>query len=173
MAVMKRLMIVLALVIAPLIIGLLFTYDFIKIDWVSLMEIQPSYKWQEDPLPVPARSVPVQGTYNDPAQAAPVNPYLPTENSLARGKYFYDIDCALCHGPAGKGNGFISVYLTVKKPTDLTSAKVVNLKDGEIFLTISNGIEGAMPDLRLNLPDEEMRWSVVNYVRQLQKNTGK
>jgi mono/diheme cytochrome c family protein len=169
MAVMKRLVIVLALVLIPLFLGLLFTYDIIKIDWISFMEIQPSYNTQEDPLPMPASSIPIQGDYNNAALGAPVNPHAATENSLARGKYFYDINCALCHGPQGQGNGFISVYLTVTKPADLTSAKVVNLKDGEIFLTISNGIEGAMPNLRLNLPDEEMRWAVVDYVRQLQK----
>jgi hypothetical protein len=35
MAVMKRLIIVLLLVSMPLIIGLLFTYEIIKIDWIS------------------------------------------------------------------------------------------------------------------------------------------
>jgi len=171
MAIIKRLIIVLVLVITPLVLGLLFTYDIIKIDWISFMEIQPSYNPQEDPLPVPERSVPIQGDYNNPALGAPVNPVPATENSLARGKYFYETDCALCHGPQGKGNGFIAVYLTERKPTDLTAARVVNLNDGEIFLTISNGIEDAMPDLRMNLPDEEMRWSVVNYVRELQKTS--
>jgi len=61
MAVLKRLIIVLGLAVTPLLIGLLFTYDILKIEWISFMEIQPSFIAQEDPLPLPARSVPVQG----------------------------------------------------------------------------------------------------------------
>ena len=69
MAVMKRLAIILALLAAPLIIGLLFTYDIIKIEWISFMEIQPSFRPQEDPLPMPARSVRLTGPCEgDPAQ---------------------------------------------------------------------------------------------------------
>ncbi len=45
----------------------------------------------------------------------------------------------------------------------------MTLSDGELFVVISNGVDGAMPSLRQNLPDEEMRWAVVNYVRSLQK----
>jgi hypothetical protein len=39
----------------------LFMFDIIKIDWVSFMEIQPSYRAMEDPLPPPSQSVPVEG----------------------------------------------------------------------------------------------------------------
>ena len=31
----------------------LFTYDVIKIDWISFMEVQDSFRPMEDPLPVP------------------------------------------------------------------------------------------------------------------------
>ncbi len=88
MAIIKRILIFLGLASAPLLLGLLITYDFIKVDWVSMMEIQPSYKAQEAPLPMPERSVPVQGAYNSAVLGAPVNPYEATENSLARGKHF-------------------------------------------------------------------------------------
>jgi mono/diheme cytochrome c family protein len=168
MAIIKRLIIVLVVLSMPLVLGLLFTYDIIKIDWISFMEIQPSYNPQEDPLPLPARSVPIQGAYNSAFLGVPTNPIPATENSLARGKYFYDINCAICHAANGSGKTFLSTYLRERPPADLTGERVVNLSDGEIFLTISNGIEGAMPNLRQNLPEEEMRWSVVNYVRSLQ-----
>lgn len=169
MAVIKRLIIVLGLVVTPLLLGLLFTYDIIKIDWISMMEIQPSYNPQEDPLPMPARSVPIQGAYNDPNLGAPVNPIEASENSLARGKYFYDINCAICHGPQGNGQSGMAVYFRQRPARNLLDADIVSRSDGEIFLVISNGIEGAMPAMKQNLPDEEMRWSVVNYVRQLQQ----
>jgi len=53
---------------------LLFTYDVIKIDWLSFMEIQPSYKPMEAPLPVPPGSIPVEGAAYVPGMGAPVNP---------------------------------------------------------------------------------------------------
>jgi mono/diheme cytochrome c family protein len=169
MAVMKRLIIVLVVVSLPLMLGLLFTYEIIKIDWISFMEIQPVAQPQRDPLPLPARSVPVQGAYISQQLGAPENPFEANENSVARGQYFYDISCTPCHGAQGQGNGPFSAFLRDRPPSNLTDAQAVNLSDGEIFVIISNGIEGAMPPMRYNLPDEEMRWSVVNYVRSLQQ----
>ena len=169
MAVIKRIIIFLVLASAPLLLGLLVTYDIIKVDWVSMMEIQPSYKPQEAPLPMPARSVPVQGAYNSAVLGPPLNPYEATENSLARGKHFYDIACQPCHGNTGQGNGPFSPFIQPRKPVSLLEGRPVNLSDGELFIVISNGVDGAMPSLRQNLPNEEMRWAVVNYVRSLQK----
>ena len=40
---------------------LLFAYDIVKVEWISFMEIQPSYKPMEDPLPPPPDSIPVEG----------------------------------------------------------------------------------------------------------------
>ena len=82
----KRLLMILGGVALPLLVGLLFTYDVIKIDWISFMEIQPSFNPQEDPLPLPARSVPVQGAAYIAELGAPVNPVAADEASLARGK---------------------------------------------------------------------------------------
>jgi mono/diheme cytochrome c family protein len=169
MAVMKRLIIVLVVVSMPMLLGLLFTYEVIKIDWISFMEIQPSGQPQRDPLPMPARSVPVQGAYIRAELGAPENPYEATENSIARGKYFYDISCQPCHGAQGQGNGPFAPFLRQNPPSSLLTEDTINLSDGEIFVIISEGIEGAMPAMRYNLPDEEMRWTVVNYVRSLQQ----
>ena len=44
----------------------------------------------------------------------------------------------------------------------------MTLSDGELFMTITNGVEGKMPHLRENFPEAKMRWDVVNYVRSLQ-----
>jgi mono/diheme cytochrome c family protein len=168
MAIIKRLLIVLVVLSMPLILGLLFTYDIIKIEWISFMEIQPSYNWQEDPLPLPARSIPIEGPAYIPELAAPVNPIPVSENSLARGKFYYDINCAICHGARGNGQSTIRAFLQERPPFNLLEDRSRNLSDGEIFLVITNGIEGAMPALKQNLPETEMRWSVVNYLRSLQ-----
>ncbi len=73
----KRLFIVLGILVCPLILGLLITYQVIKVDWISFMEIQPSYTSMEDPLPLPPESVPVQGAAYVPGLGAPVNPVPP------------------------------------------------------------------------------------------------
>jgi hypothetical protein len=60
MGVLKRLIIVLALAAAPLGLGLLFTYDIIKIDWVSFMEIQNSFSAARRGTKLPAASATVR-----------------------------------------------------------------------------------------------------------------
>jgi mono/diheme cytochrome c family protein len=170
MAIVKRLILVMVLIASPLIVGLLFTYDVIKIDWVSGMEIQPDYRPMEDPLPLPARSIPIQGAAYIRGLGAPVNPVAADEASLARGKTSYDTACALCHGPEGGGNGAFSGFLVKYPPSNLIKpdANARPISDGAIFLTITNGIDDRMPALRDNLPTADMRGDVVNYVRYLQ-----
>ncbi len=165
----KRLILVLVIVSLPFALGLLFTYDVVKIDWISLMEIQPSFHAQEDPLPLPVNSVPVDGAVFVQGLSAPVNPVPADDVSLARGKQLYDVACTPCHGPAGAGNGTFSAFLMKKKPTNLADARVVNLSDGALFMVLTNGVPGTMPPMRENLPTARDRWDVVNYVRQLQQ----
>jgi mono/diheme cytochrome c family protein len=168
----KRIVITLALLSLPFIFGLLLTYEVIKIDWISFMEIQPSYRSMEAPLALPAGSVPIQGAAFIPGAGDPLNPVPADEQSLQRGQTFYTVNCAICHGPLGKGDGTVAEVLK-RKPADLTADHVVGLSDGNIFVVVSNGLKpvagfkGGMPALRENLTVGE-RWDVVNYVRSLQ-----
>ncbi len=164
--VLKRLAIV--FVIAGVLLGitLLFSYDIIKIDWNSFMEIQPSYKQMENPLPVPERSIPIEGPVFVPnSQTLPQNPTKADAASLARGQELYVINCKQCHGETGEGNGPIGAFLA-NKPANLTSPLIKAFSDGQIFLTITNGVPGRMPPLNENLTVSE-RWDVVNFVRTL------
>ncbi|HTP00521.1 MAG TPA: cytochrome c [Anaerolineales bacterium] len=154
-----------AVVIAILMI---FSYDVIKIDWPSFMEISPARKQMEDPLPVPAQSIPVEGPATIPNLGAPKNPVAADATSLARGSELFNINCTACHGADGKGNGPVAAFLRNKKPIDLTGPIGISLSDGAIFTTISNGTPGGMPPLNENLTVRE-RWDVVNFVRQLQE----
>ena len=143
---------------------LLFSYDVIKIDWPSFMEIQPSYRPMEDPLPPPEHSIPIEGAISIPGMGAPENPTSADEASFTRGAELFTINCQMCHGPKGKGNGPIAPFLINFKPANLTSEVVQSKSDGSIFLTISNGLEGRMPALNENLTVSE-RWDVVNFIR--------
>ena len=173
MAVIKRLIIVLVVLASPLAVGLLFTYDIIKIEWISFMEIQPSFRTMEDPLPLPPRSIPVQGAAYIPELGPPSNPVAASQDSINRGKEHFDTACALCHGPAGRGDGPFSGFLVRYPPANLVreDANARQISDGAIFLVITNGVPERMPALIENLPTAEMRWDVVNYVRYLQQQS--
>jgi len=145
-------------------ITMLFTFDVIKIDWPSFMEIQPSYRPMEQPLPPPERSIPIEGAISIPGMGAPENPTTADEASIARGAELYAINCQMCHGATGEGNGPISPFLLNFKPANLTKDVAQSKSDGSIFLTISNGLEGRMPALNENLTVSE-RWDVVNFIR--------
>ena len=169
----RRITITLVVLAAPFIIGLLLTYQKIKFDWISFMEIQPSFFPLEDPQPLPPDSVPIEGAAYVPGAGSAVNPIPSDKASLSRGGSMYQIHCALCHGDLGKGDGPVAEKL-VRKPADLTSANVVQLSEGEIFQVITDGVlpggtrKGGMPNLRQNLSVSD-RWDVVNYVLSLQK----
>jgi mono/diheme cytochrome c family protein len=168
---LKRIVITLSIPLALLLVGLLFTYQVIPIQWVSSMEIQPSFRPMENPLPVPARSVPVQGAAYLPGAGNPANPVAADPASIERGKNLYVTSCYVCHG-GGAGDGPVADKLT-RKPANLTGVNVKELSDGEIFMVITSGVKFSnnqisMPDLRENLAAND-RWDVVNYVRSLQQ----
>ncbi len=147
---------------------MLFTYDIIKIEWISFMEIQPSFRPMEDPLPVASRSIPIEGAAYIPGQGSPLNPIPADETSIARGGQLFAINCVMCHGATGEGNGLIGAAL-VNQPANLISDVTQSKPDGALFLTISTGVPGRMPALNENLAVRD-RWDVVNYIRWLKAN---
>jgi mono/diheme cytochrome c family protein len=166
MTLLKQLLIVFLVVGLLFSVLLLFTMDVVKIDWVTFMEIQPSFDAQEDPLPVPARSIPVEGPVSIPNMGAPVNPVVADEVSIERGYTLFTINCIMCHGATGEGNGQIAAFLA-NKPANLTSIITQSKSDGALFLTLTNGVDGRMPPMVENLTVRD-RWDVVNYIRTLE-----
>ena len=165
MKLFKQLLIVFAVLAVLAGALLLFTYDVIKIQWVSFMGLQPSFSNMEQPLPVPARSIPVEGAAYIPGMGAPTNPVEADQASVTRGAQLFAIHCAMCHGAAGDGARQLAALLA-NKPANLTLPIVQNKSDGALFLTITLGIDGRMPALNENLLVRE-RWDVVNFLRTL------
>lgn len=166
MRLFKQLAFVFGVVSVLLGIMMLFTYDIIKLEWPSFMEIQPVFKNMENPLPPPGRSIPVEGAVSIPGMGAPENPISADDSSVARGAELYAINCAQCHGATGEGNGPVAPFLIKYKPANLTTDVVQSKSDGSFFLTISNGLTDKMPALNENLTVPE-RWDVVNFLRTL------
>ena len=83
------------------------------------------------------------------------------------GKRQYEKACVYCHGAVGGGNGKVAARMTVKPPS-LLSEKAVNYSDGRIYHIIHEG-QGLMGGYRKQVPGEQERWALVNYVRMLQR----
>ncbi len=83
--------------------------------------------------------------------------------SVQRGRRYYQINCAVCHGRAGLGDGTATKLGMVPMP--LTSVRAKAFTDGYMWGMMRNG-RGLMPSA--NRIEEMDRWDVVNYVRALQ-----
>ncbi len=161
----KRMTIAGLLILIGLTIALMFSYEVIKINWISFMMKQPAFQPMYDPLPVVTDTVPIEGAAYTLVLGVEPNPVTADQASLTRGAELYQIDCALCHGNDGKANGPMAPHLK-NKPYDLTSLPIQSFTDGGIFYVISTGVPEKMPALNENLTVLE-RWDVVNYVRTL------
>jgi mono/diheme cytochrome c family protein len=150
--------------------------------WFTDFKDQPKIEpWESVSDSVPPRgnpqnSVPVQGSLapgflvsRQPFPAtidsmtALSNPVPADARSLDNGRKLYQINCAVCHGHAGLGNGAAVKYGMAG--IALANDRVRGLSDGYVWGMIRNG-RGLMPTY--NRIEERERWDVVNYVRGLQ-----
>ena len=93
-----------------------------------------------------------------------------SEETLKTGLKYYTIHCSVCHGAKAEGGEKMSVAETMAlKPPSLLSDKIVGWTDGQIYHVITMG-QGVMGPYAAHIP-AQYRWQVVNYVRQLQKNS--
>lgn len=89
------------------------------------------------------------------------------EALLARGQERYRIDCQVCHGAVGAGNGIVSKY-GFNGIASYHADRLRQMADGEIFNTITNG-KGQMMSYgdKVSVKD---RWAIIAYVRALQRS---
>lgn len=93
------------------------------------------------------------------------NPYPATAENLELGKRKYLTYCSPCHGDLAKGDSRLKGQFP-NGPT-LHSDKIVDWTDGRLYHVITEG-QNVMPGYKKTVTRKE-RWSIVNYVRTLQR----
>lgn len=96
-----------------------------------------------------------------------VNPFAPTDaKALVRGAIVFANYCQVCHGPAGAGDGPVSLRGFPTPPSfHLPNARTI--PDGRIFHIITYG-QVNMPSYATQIGRDD-RWCAILHVRSLQK----
>ncbi|MCL6274851.1 cytochrome c [Muricauda sp. 2012CJ35-5] len=96
---------------------------------------------------------------------------LDMEANLATGKELYDIYCAICHGPKGKGQGTLvkrEKILGVPSYDDVAR----NITVGSTYHTMYYGLN-SMGSYAAQFANEEEMWQVAEYVMKLKEDLTK
>jgi mono/diheme cytochrome c family protein len=101
-----------------------------------------------------------------------VNPFAANDaDALERGEELYLRFCVVCHGPDGVGaNANIAALHPVLPAYNLSGPIVAAYSDQYLYAMIRVG-RGLMPEYGSRISHFD-RWTIVNYVRQLQAQAG-
>jgi hypothetical protein len=94
-------------------------------------------------------------------------PVVMTIERLQRGRQRFDIYCSPCHGRIGTGQS-IMVKKGMVAPPNFHDQRLRDVEVGHIFDVITNGLRN-MPPYRYQITVDD-RWSIVGYVRALQRS---
>lgn len=89
--------------------------------------------------------------------------------SLAAGKKTYSMDCEMCHGKEGAGDGDLAADMKLKLKDFRDEATLKDMSDQELTELITRG-KGQMMGEEGRLRPEQVK-DVVNYVRSLAKKS--
>ena len=90
-----------------------------------------------------------------------------TADLLKRGQQVFTIDCAVCHGATGIGNGITSKY-GLLSIANYHQDKYRQMADGQLFDTITHGHNTMMAyGDKVTVKD---RWAIIAYIRALQRS---
>ncbi len=98
------------------------------------------------------------------------NPFADDHEAIDSGAEIYEVNCATCHGPEGKGDGIAAAGLD-PKPASLNDAHMMEeMSDGALFWRVREGgvmepFNSAMPPWKSILSDDEI-WQVIAFIRE-------
>jgi mono/diheme cytochrome c family protein len=98
------------------------------------------------------------------------NPFAGDHETAEAGAVIYEVNCASCHGPEGKGDGPAAVGFD-PMPADLSDAHLMeDMSDGALFWRISEGgmmepFNSTMPAWEDSLSEDEI-WQVITHIRE-------
>lgn len=101
------------------------------------------------------------------------NPLERTEKNILEGKRLYSINCAICHGEKGLGDGNVITKASgdglFPPPPPFNEGRLKDLPVGQMYHTITFG-RNLMGSHASHLSPEE-RWKVIHYIDQFRGNT--
>lgn len=111
---------------------------------------------------------PYENSWDGYAQAAAnKNPFTFTAEEVdGQGKKLYTINCAICHGDAGDGQGHLVQIGKFPPPPTYLSGNLYELPEGQRYHALMYG-KGLMGSYASQL-DHRERWLVLAYVKKLQ-----
>jgi mono/diheme cytochrome c family protein len=105
-----------------------------------------------------------------PEIAKQTNPVKPTAASQAQAKKTYNIDCAMCHGKDGDGQGDLAIDMKLQLLDYRDPAALKDRSDGELFFIIQKGKGEMSGQGDRSKPDDV--WSLVTYIHSFARKPG-
>ncbi len=144
------------------------------IDVFTAMHYQEGFRTNEPPrFGMPEDGVPVSGrdpAYNPQEVGQLENPIEATDESIDRGQTLFQVNCQVCHGETGQGNGPMAPQFEAydaARPADLTIQRLREAPDSHFYNVITFGLPPFMPPFGNLIPGSDI-WDIVNYIRTLQ-----
>lgn len=95
------------------------------------------------------------------------NPFVFTKDEIdGEGKHLYTVNCAICHGDKGDGQGHLVQINKFPPPPSYLSEPLLSLPEGQRYHTLMYG-KNMMGSYATQL-DHRERWLVLSYVKSLQ-----
>lgn len=125
---------------------------------------------------IPQEATPDEQVLAEGGAAAPAvdvskvtEPWISSEDLIAHGQKVFQMNCAVCHGAEGKGDGAAGAGLN-PPPRNLVEGK---WKHGGTSIalheTATNGIPGTSMAAFGHLPNVD-RWAIVHWIRSITEN---